>query len=99
MKTVNEFMKEYGNFVRERKKVIAEMKRLGGTENMMSLGDVDVPKYYIWYDHRDSIIHINICTYCHHNSDVYFTTKEQVQKAIDTIGEDRIKKYIFYVNE
>lgn len=86
-------------FALEKKKIIAEMKRLGGTENMMSLGDVDDRKYYIWYDHRDSIIHINICTYCHHNSDVYFASKEQVQKAIDTIGEARIKKYIFNVNE
>lgn len=85
-------------FTLERKKVIAEMKRLGGTEDMMSLGDVDDRKYYIWYDHYDSIIHIGICTYSHNISDVYFATRELAQKVIDKIGEDKIKKYLFFYN-
>lgn len=34
-------------FAREQEKIIAEMERLGGTRNMMSLGEFDDCKYYI----------------------------------------------------
>lgn len=86
-------------FALEKKKIIAEMKRLGGTENMMSLGEFDDCKYYIRYDHAINEVCIyNLC--CTQDiSNIYFASKELAQKAIDTIGEARIKKYIFYVNE
>ena len=90
---------EYGNFVRERKKIIAEMKRLGGTEDIMSLGDVDDLKCCIAYNHEISKLYLAHERCTHHLSNIYFTTKEQAQKAIDEIGEDRIKKYLFYVED
>lgn len=90
---------EYGNFVRERKKVIAEMKRLGGTENMMSLGNKNNYKYFIGYCHNDKNIYIYDRRFTQMGLNIYFATKEQAQKAIDEIGEDRIKKYLFYVED
>ena len=41
---------------------------------------------------------------CYHNIisapfNIYFSSKEQAQKAIDAIGEERLKKYYFCVEE
>lgn len=85
-------------FALEKKKIIAEMKRLGGTENMMSLGNEDTIKYFIRYRHGDKLLYIDRCNHIQ-AINIYFATYEQAQKAIDEIGEDRIKKYLFYVED
>ena len=91
---------EDAEFTRERKKVISEMKRLGGTEDMMSLGDEDdVLKFSIICNHKDKNLSIVKYYYIQEGPNIYFETKEQAQIAIDTIGIDRLKKYLFYVED
>ena len=91
--------KEKCEFALEKKEIIAEMKRLGGTENMMSLGDSFTKKYSIEYSYGANEICIASNAEWGKPNNIYFLYEEQAQKAIDTIGEDRLKKYIFYVNE
>ena len=91
--------REEAEFALEKKKIIAEMKRLGGTENMMSLGDKYSSKYSIDYSYEMNKICIDANVVWAKSNSIYFATEKQAQKAIDKIGEDRIKKYIFYVNE
>lgn len=90
---------EKAEFAFEHKKVIAEMKRLGGTEDMMSLGDEYTSKFFILYNHKTKILCIGSCYYVDERPNMYFASKAKAQKAIDTIGEDRIKKYLFYVED
>lgn len=90
---------EEAKFALEKKKIIAEMKRLGGTEDMMSLGDEHIFKYFIIYNHKDKILSIDWYHHLQEGPNIYFATKKQAQKAINMLGEDRIKKYIFYVKE
>lgn len=86
-------------FSREQEKVIAEMERLGGTKDMMSLGDTGVPKYFIGYEYGLDKFIVSECYLTGRCNTIYFATKEEAQNAIDEIGEDRIKKYIFYVKD
>lgn len=53
-------------------------------------------KYCIYFDYRWESIRINFTTVAHDSPfNIYFTSKEIAQKAIDPIGEERIKKYYF----
>lgn len=86
-------------FIREQEDIIAEMEYLGGTRNMMSLGDDSIIKYFIRFNHVTKVLGITGFSNLHYTSNIYFATYEQAQKVIDKIGEDRIKKYLFYVKE
>lgn len=86
-------------FAKGQEIIIAELERLGGTMDMMYLGDVDDCKYFLIYDHMNSILDVEFRSYSHFPLNIYFGSKAQAQKAIDEVGEDRIKKYIFYVKE
>lgn len=51
---------EEAEFEAERRKVEAELLKLGGTRDMLPLGDVSALKYCMYYDHRgDEKIYIN----------------------------------------
>ena len=81
----------------ERRKVETEMLRLGGRREFKN-GENN---YYIVCDF-DS--HYDIWIY-NNKSDsfaqmmIYFDTRKEAEDAIEHIGEDRIKKYIFGVEE
>ena len=51
-------------------------------------------KYYLFYNVRVSVGFNNISRY---PCKIYFTSREIARDAINSIGEDRIKKYIFGV--
>lgn len=61
--------------------------------------DICEYKYFIYYDGDDGII----CDYCIKWADLPFTmffkSEELCQKAIDTIGRERLLKYWFRVKE
>lgn len=88
--TIEEVEFEY-----ERRKVEAELLKLGGTRDMMALGDVNVCKYFMAYDICAEKIYIDHYYSTNHLGQIFFKTKEACQSAIQEIGEDRIKKYIF----
>lgn len=89
--------REQAEFSLKKRKVEAELKRFADEHND---GDIDwnkeVPKYYILYCHRDDSIGVGDFTYIKENT-VYFTSKEIAKKAVQEIGEERLKKYYFEV--
>lgn len=91
---------EEAEFEAERRKVEAELLKLGGTRDMMSLGYGNTLKYCMYYNHLgDEKIYINSLYTTDHQGIIFFKTEESCQRAIQEIGEDRIKKYIFNVKE
>lgn len=90
--------KEEAEFELERIKVEAELLKLGGTRNMMSGGRYE-DKHYFYYDYEYGNIHLSFNKYTCRTGTIHFPTKEACKKAIETIGEERIKKYLFYVED
>ena len=85
--------KEEAEFETERLKVLRELEKLGRpfvlNESNWSL--------FLNGEHE-----LEVHSNRHYNEkygSYYFDTEEQLNKAIDKIGEDRIKKYLFGVNE
>lgn len=57
-------------------------------------------KYSIYFDYRLESIRINWTTVAHDSPfNLYFTSLEIAKEAIKTIGEDRIKKYYFDIED
>ena len=90
---------EEAEFEAERRKVEAELLKLGGTREMMALGDANVYKYFMAYDNCAENIYIDHYCTANHLGQIFFRTEEECQRAIKEIGKDRIKKYIFNVKE
>ena len=55
--------------------------------------------FYMVYDHDESLVEIINNTFCQHPNSIYFDNKELCQQAIEEVGENNIKKYIFGVEE
>lgn len=85
-------------FAREQDRIFAEMERLGGTKDMMSLDDKKL-KYCIRYLHDREKLDVLGLYFINYSSSIFFKSKEDAMNAIKEIGEDRIKKYLFYVKE
>ena len=86
----------------EKLKVINELKNFALENNNEKIDwrDKCIGKYFITYDFYDE--EISIASYTFRNFlpfEIYFTSKEIAQKAIKTIGADRIKKYYFDIEE
>ena len=99
IKIGNAFLtEEEAEFEVERRKCEAILLKYG-TRSMMSLGDKYTKKYYIQYDYDVNKIMI----FKHYSigiqGTINFKTEELAQKAIEEVGEDRLKKYIFNVKE
>lgn len=62
-------------------------------------GDENQHKYSIIYDHRISEIQIVETNHIKDVGQIYFTSREVAQKAIEVIGEENIKKYLFDIKE
>lgn len=82
----------------ERRKCEAILLKYG-TRDMMSLGDNEVDKIQIYYNHVRNTIETDCHTCLNDQGTIYFKTEELAQKAIEEVGEDRLKKYVFNVNE
>lgn len=82
----------------ERRKCEAILLKYG-TRDMMSFGDGNKSKYCIYLNNfLNKIIFDD--SYCvQSQGTIYFESKELAQKAIDEVGEDRLKKYVFNVKE
>lgn len=86
--------KEGAEFVLEKLKVIHELEALG------SPFDRGFRNYYLAFDYYNKEIFIdfrsnlNSCF-----SNCFFNSEEEAQQAVDKIGEDRIKKYLFGVED
>lgn len=55
--------------------------------------------YYLFFDIDGNNLKIDFTSYCQPQGAIYFESGEEAQQAIKSVGEDRIKKYIFEVGE
>lgn len=55
--------------------------------------------YRMYYDHFNKTIELDNYVYSYHQGSIYFDSNKLAQKAIDEIGEERLKKYVFRVEE
>ena len=84
-------------FERERRKVMAELELFKEPEYR----DWNSRRYlhfsiYYSYD-NEKFYFVDSCEFKH--NDIYFATKEDAQRAIDFVGEDRVKKYYLRIED
>ena len=94
--------KEEAEHMVEKLKVINELKKfaLENNEAEIDWNNLSQKKYVIIYDPENQ----NVDVYCYRRTqyipfNIHFTSEKIAQKAIETIGEDRIRRYYFDVEE
>lgn len=89
--------KEAAEFATERQRVYTALQRYAEEHNTEEIDwkNNDQNKYYIWYYHPDACINIGILKIHQDIGTIYFTSEELAKAAIEEIGEDIIKKYLF----
>lgn len=55
--------------------------------------------YIIRFDNDDKKVEVGRCSVYQYQGSIYFDTEELAKRAINEIGEERLKKYIFRVEE
>lgn len=99
IKCGNAFLTEKeARFEVERRKCESVLLKYG-TRDLISLGDKYTKKYYIQYDYDVNKIIILKHYSIGIQGVINFKTQELAQKAIEEVGEDRLKKYVFNVKE
>lgn len=82
----------------EKLKVIRELQdfALEHNDEEIDWNDVNQEKLYLGMNPKIKSIDIfHTCSWIYLPFNIYFTSEEIAEKAIETIGEDRIKKYYF----
>ena len=93
---------EQAEFMVEKLKVIHELEKFAfeNNEKEIDWNDVNQTKYYLGMFQSDKIIAVcSTYNWCYTPFNIYFTSVAIAKKAIETIGEDRIKKYYFGIKE
>ena len=85
--------KEQAEFAVEKMKVEAELRKFGrpfeyGKFNYCLLFDIDGNNF-----------RTDVTSYCPSQGAIYFESEEKAKEAVSTVGEERVKKYIFGVEE
>lgn len=93
------FTEEEAIFAREKEKIIAALQRYAIKHNVDDIdwNNYEQKKWYFYCNHNQIYY-----DYSNDNKDyetVYFDTEETVQNAVEVIGEDKIKKYLFNIKE
>lgn len=86
--------KEEAEFELERRKCEAIMLKYG-----RRTFKYDQKNFSINYNHRNNYIGIAWWTERQYQGNIYYDTEELAKRAIDEIGEERLKKYVFRVEE
>ena len=84
-------------FVLEKLKVLAELQEYADNDKKWNM---DNTHWIIVYETNYERIEVH--SYCYSKItpfNLYFSSQEQAEKAIDAIGEERLKKYYFCVME
>lgn len=55
--------------------------------------------YSLQFDNTRKKVYVEVWHTCQFQGSIYFDTKELAKKAINEIGEERLKKYVFRVEE
>ena len=93
---------EQAKFMAEKLKVIHELQKFAYENNEKEIDWNDAKQYkqFLIYDIEDKKVCVDYKTYVKSEPfNIYFTSFDIARKAIKTIGEDRIKKYYFDVEE
>lgn len=86
--------REDAEFMLERLKVLAELRRL--TNGFVpDWWNGDQEKYVLQYYSEDDEIDIKHYFVLNHGAPVYFQSEEDAKAAVEAIGVDRLKKYYF----
>ena len=94
--------KEEAEHILEKLKVIHELQKFAYENNE---GEIDWKnfnqcKYKIFYDAEDEDLYVDYSIQCESEPfNIYFTSFKVAKKAIEAVGEDRIKKYYFNVED
>ena len=93
---------EQAEFMAEKLKVIHELEKFAyeSNEEEIDWNDTNQEKLYLTMNYMDKCIDV-FYTYVwiYSPSNIYFTSRKIAKEAIETIGEERIKKYYFGVDE
>lgn len=81
----------------ERDAVLYELSKFAEPEDK-AWDDINLFHYYIQYDNLKKRIAINWNRYCKSNN-IYFASREDAEKAIQAVGEERIKRFYLGVEE
>ena len=84
---------EEAEFAVEKLKVEAELRKFS---KPFEYGKFN---YYLFFDIDGNSFRTDFTSYCPPQGTIYFESKEKAQQAIESVGIDRIKKYIFGVEE
>lgn len=85
-------------FEKKRREVYATVKRYAHEFSDEEWYDSNIEKYYPYYNYNDYSISKCFSSYTRH-SELYFQSKEDIEKAIEAVGEEDFKKYYFGVKE
>ena len=88
------FTEEEAEFAREKKKVEVELERYAKEHNAPTLED----EYFILYDEYNEELDYDVWADYIPQGAVVFASKQLVFDAIESIGKDRILKYLFDVD-
>ena len=88
--------KEEAEFALEKLKVIHELKQFAEPKNIV--WNFNEYHHIIYYDYISNEIGYS-CSSIMKFSDTTFATEEMARKAVEAVGEDRIKKYYLEVEE
>ena len=86
------FTEESAWLAREKRKVEVELERYAKEHNDPTLED----SYFILYDEYNEELDYDVLADCRPQGAVVFASKQLVFDAIESIGRDRIIKYIFW---
>lgn len=91
--------KEEAEFEAEKRKVVAELE-IFAIENNDKIDwlDDNQCKYFLYYDYTADTFEVDWCWH-RNQGDIYFSSEELCKQAIEKVGADRIKKYLFEVEE
>ena len=84
----------------EKFKVIRELQKFANENNEEKIDwkNKTQYKYYLVYDTEDEELYVDYAVYCKREPlNIYFTSSKIAKRAIEAVGEDKIKKYYFNV--
>lgn len=94
--------KEDAKHMVEKFKVIRELQKFANENNEEKIDwkNFNQCKYKIFYDAEDEDLYVDYSIQCESEPfNIYFTSFKIAKRAIEAVGEDRIKKYYFDVED
>lgn len=85
--------KQEAEFAVEKLKIEAELR------NFSRPFEYNGFNHYIFLDTDNGCLGVDSLSYCQSQGTIHFESKEKAQQAIEAVGAERIKKYIFGVED